>query len=201
MRWDRNYQNPEPINDPVIIPAYGVTDEERAYWNRKQEPLEYDAQPTPYSDKHLISGAIYNALEDYKISTVQICQAYFNNQVSGLTDVINTCTQAALDASAAKDDALLSAGNAGASALAASASEGNASVSESHAYNSEQNALTAATNAAANVYNAEAWATGTRNGTPVDSSDPTYHNNAKYYADIMINPIDDTTIDINTIIN
>lgn len=30
---------------------------------------------------------------------------------------------------------------------------------------------------------AEAWAVGTRNGIPVDSSDPTYHNNAKYYAE------------------
>lgn len=198
MRWDRDYKNPEVINDPTIIPAYGVTDEERAYWNRKQDPLEFDPVPTQYSDKLMISGAIYNALEEYKVSTVQICQDYFNTQVSGLTDAINTCTQAALDASAAKDDALLAAGNADASALAASASEGNASVSETHAYNSEQNALTAAANAAADVYNAEAWATGTRNGTPVDPSDPTYHNNAKYYADIMINPIDDSTIDTNT---
>lgn len=31
MRWDRNYKEPEVINDPVIIPAYGVTDVERAY--------------------------------------------------------------------------------------------------------------------------------------------------------------------------
>lgn len=30
-------------------------------------------------------------------------------------------------------------------------------------------------------YNAEAWAQGTRNGVPVSSDDPTYHNNAKYY--------------------
>lgn len=33
------------------------------------------------------------------------------------------------------------------------------------------------------VSDAEAWAVGTRNGIPVDSSDPTYHNNAKYYAE------------------
>lgn len=29
----------------------------------------------------------------------------------------------------------------------------------------------------------EAWAVGTRDGSPVGSSDPTYHNNSKYYAD------------------
>ena len=29
----------------------------------------------------------------------------------------------------------------------------------------------------------EAWAVGTKNGTPVPSTDPTYHNNAKYWAE------------------
>lgn len=33
-------------------------------------------------------------------------------------------------------------------------------------------------------YNAEAWAQGTRNGIPVSSDDPTYHNNAKYYGEM-----------------
>ena len=30
---------------------------------------------------------------------------------------------------------------------------------------------------------AEAWAKGTKGGTPVESTDPAYHNNAKYYAE------------------
>lgn len=30
---------------------------------------------------------------------------------------------------------------------------------------------------------AEAWAVGTKGGTPVESTDPAYHNNAKYYSD------------------
>lgn len=34
----------------------------------------------------------------------------------------------------------------------------------------------------ASARNAEAWAVGKRNGTDVPSTDPTYHNNAKYYA-------------------
>lgn len=32
-------------------------------------------------------------------------------------------------------------------------------------------------------YNAEAWATGERNGVPVGPTDPQYHNNAKYFAE------------------
>lgn len=32
-------------------------------------------------------------------------------------------------------------------------------------------------------YNAEAWARGTRNGVPVSSDDPAYHNNSKWYAE------------------
>ena len=32
-------------------------------------------------------------------------------------------------------------------------------------------------------YNAEAWATGKRNGVPVGPTDPQYHNNAKYWAE------------------
>ena len=37
--------------------------------------------------------------------------------------------------------------------------------------------------ARAEQYNAEAWAEGTRNGVPVGPTDPTYENNAKYYAE------------------
>ncbi len=38
---------------------------------------------------------------------------------------------------------------------------------------------------------AEAYAVGTRNGTPVTSGDPAYQNNAKYYADNFIGMITD----------
>ena len=37
--------------------------------------------------------------------------------------------------------------------------------------------------ARAEQYNAEAWATGERNGVPVGPTDPTYHNNAKYWSE------------------
>ena len=48
---------------------------------------------------------------------------------------------------------------------------------------SEQNAANSATAASGSVEDAEAWAKGTKNGTSVESTDPTYHNNAKYYSE------------------
>ena len=52
-------------------------------------------------------------------------------------------------------------------------------------------ATASATAAAEDAEDAEAWANGTRNGTPIDSSDPAYHKNAKYYADNFIGMITD----------
>lgn len=47
------------------------------------------------------------------------------------------------------------------------------------------------------VSDAEAWAVGTRNGVPVSSSDPTYHNNAKYWGDHLNIHVTGTTLVIN----
>lgn len=46
-----------------------------------------------------------------------------------------------------------------------------------------QDADASADDAQAEVYEAEAWAKGTKNGTPVSSSDAQYQNNAKYYSE------------------
>ena len=47
------------------------------------------------------------------------------------------------------------------------------------------------------VSDAEAWANGTRNGVPVSSSDPAYHNNAKYWADHLDIHVTGNTLVIN----
>ena len=47
------------------------------------------------------------------------------------------------------------------------------------------------------VSDAEAWAVGTRGGTPVGSTDPAYHNNAKYWADHLAITVSGTTSIIN----
>ena len=46
---------------------------------------------------------------------------------------------------------------------------------------------------------AEAWAVGQRNGRDVSSSDPTYHNNAKYYSNYILQNIDHIEQSIETI--
>lgn len=176
MRWDKNYKNPDPIiNDPVIIPVYGVTDEERARWNAKQNALEYDEKPTQYSDKHLISGAIYNALEYYKTVTTQACQDYFWGVAGGLGEVVELANTAVETANEAKDAAIDAKDNAAVSA-------NDASLSAIRALDSKNYAVTAATTAGTRAEDAEAWAKGTRNGVPVPTTDPAYNNNAKYWA-------------------
>lgn len=44
-------------------------------------------------------------------------------------------------------------------------------------------AVASASAAATSESNSEAWAVGERGGTPVGSTDPTYENNSKYYAE------------------
>lgn len=46
----------------------------------------------------------------------------------------------------------------------------------------KDDAENAATDAETSNLNAEAWAVGTKNSTPVPATDITYHNNSKYYA-------------------
>ena len=60
--------------------------------------------------------------------------------------------------------------------------ENNSKYYAGEAGTSATNAGTSETNAATSASNAEAYAVGTRNGTPVSSGDVAYENNAKYYA-------------------
>ena len=64
----------------------------------------------------------------------------------------------------------------------------------------EGNAEQSARNASSSELDSEAYALGTRNGTPVSSDDPAYHNNAKYYSDtayiVPIDPSDTTNLNM-----
>ena len=212
MRWDRNYKEPEVINDPVVIPAYGVTDVERAYWNAKQEALEYDRYPTLRSDKHCTSGVIHRALEDYKTSAVELSQAFFWGQVGGLAQTKEACEDAAeaaagsaleasgyaSTASGYAQDALGYSNNASSSATAAAQHALAASNSKDAAAGSASAAAQSVLDAQQNEQDAEAWAVGERNGVPVPATDPTYHNNAKYYADLGSEVIQDDEVSLYT---
>jgi hypothetical protein len=212
MRWDRNYKQPEVINDPVVIPAYGVTDVERAYWNAKQEALEYDRYPTLRSDKHCTSGVIHRALEDYKTAAVELSQAFFWGQVGGLAQTKEACEGAAeaaagsaleasgyaSTASGYAQDALGYASAASSSATAASQHALAASNSKDAAAGSASAAAQSVLDAQQNEQDAEAWAVGERNGVPVPATDPTYHNNSKYYAALGSEIIQDDEVSLYT---
>ena len=65
-------------------------------------------------------------------------------------------------------------------------------------YNNPVSAL--AETALSTARQAEAWAVGTKNGSPVSSGDPTYHNNSKYWSELrMGSKIKNTTGQFNTV--
>ena len=127
------------------------------------------------------------------------------------------------EAATSESNAAASESNASASEQAAAASEENAEAwaigkrdgsdvpSTDPAYHNNSKyyageASTSATNASASesaagdsAEDAEAWAVGTRGGTPVPSTDPAYHNNSKYWSDKSaaqtLNGLSDVDID------
>jgi hypothetical protein len=103
-----------------------------------------------------------------------------SNAAASATAAANSATAAATSES-----------NASESATAAAESEDNAKNSETAASNSETaaaNSATAAANsatsAATSKSDSEAYAIGERNGSAVPSTDPTYHNNSKFYSEV-----------------
>jgi len=101
-------------------------------------------------------------------------------------DYIKDNIQAAIDSAEAAAE---SAEEAEDSAEAAATSETNAGTSATNAGNSATAAGNSATAAAASKLDSEAYAIGKRNGVDVPSTDPAYHNNAKYYAEHMQSPV------------
>lgn len=95
-----------------------------------------------------------------------------SNAATSETNAATSETNAAASETAAS-------GSATAAANSATAAAGSASAAAS----SETNAAASETAASESAEDAEAWAEGTRNGSPVPSTDPTYQHNAKYWAD------------------
>ena len=61
---------------------------------------------------------------------------------------------------------------------------GNLHTDAATASQAAESASGSASDASDSAEDSEAWAVGTRSGSDVSSSDPTYHNNSKYYAEI-----------------
>ena len=80
-RWDSGYGKPQ---DPLPKDTYNVTDEEKAYWNGKQDRLAYDTVPTEDSINAVTSGAVHTAIEDRAEQTAKEYKEYFNSSQVGL---------------------------------------------------------------------------------------------------------------------
>ena len=100
-----------------------------------------------------------------------------------LPAIVDAARASAVQARASELAAKESEDKAKASEDAAKASEDAAKASEDNAKDSEDAAKASEDNAKDSAEDSEAWAVGQRNGIDVQSSDVTYHNNSKYYAE------------------
>ena len=100
------------------------------------------------------------------------------NAVSAAESAAESATDAAGSATAAGESATAAAGSATSASGSATAASGSATA----ASGSAAAAAGSATSADGSAGTAEAYAVGTRGGEAVESTDPAYHNNAKYYA-------------------
>lgn len=91
--------------------------------------------------------------------------------------------QSAAAAQTAREGAETAQSGAQAAQAAAESAKAAAQTAQAGAESARAGAETANGAAEDSAEDAEAWAVGQRNGTDVPSTDPTYHNNAKYYKD------------------
>ena len=95
-----------------------------------------------------------------------------------------TASTKASEASSSATSAASSASTATTKASEASASASSAASSASTATTKASEAASSASTANTKASDAEAYSAGTRGGTAVESTDPAYHNNSKYWAEL-----------------
>lgn len=158
-----------------------------------------EVEPSAYADAKIISSDYYNVLSSQIAAAVEA-----GAKADQAIQAAQQATEAASSASQSQAAAASSAQSASQSAQAASsaatsaasaktaaesaqeaaqAAKESAASSASAAAQDAQSATQAAAAAMQDADDAEAWAVGQRNGVDVPSTDPAYHNNAKYYKD------------------
>lgn len=158
-----------------------------------------EVEPSAYADAKIISSDYYNVLSSQIAAAVE-AGAKADAAIAAAETAQNAAT-AAVNAKTAAESAKTAAENAKTTAVnsantangaktaaesakadavsAKNAAVGSATAAAGSASSAEEDAQSAAQDAE----DAEAWAVGKRNGADVPSTDPTYHNNAKYYKD------------------
>nr|DAP17701.1 MAG TPA: tail fiber protein [Bacteriophage sp.] len=158
-----------------------------------------EVEPSAYADAKIISSDYYNVLSSQIAAAVE-AGAKADQAIQAAQQATNAASSASQSQTAAASSAQSASQSAqtassaatsatSAKAAAESAQEAaqtaneSAASSASSAYQDAQSAAQSAAAAMQDADDAEAWAVGKRNGTDVPSTDPAYHNNAKYYKD------------------
>ena len=158
-----------------------------------------EVEPSAYADAKIISSDYYNVLSSQIAAAVeagakadqavqaaqQATEAAFSASQSqeAAASSAQSASQSAQTASSATTSAISAKTAAESAQEAAQAAKESAASSASAAAQDAQSATQAAAAAMQDADDAEAWAVGKRNGADVPSTDPAYHNNAKYYKD------------------
>ena len=128
-------------------------------------------QPSAVDDSQIKSSDYYNALTETiarilaALPNIENAKEYADAAAGSATAAAGSAATAGQKADAAADSATAAAGSAVTAGQKADAAAESAAAAEESAEDSE------------------AWAVGKRNGAPVGTSDETYHNNAKYWAE------------------
>ena len=158
------------LNDIVIDTAGSV-------WWHKSEELTTGVIPEAGEIwDAVIDMSVFSALIQAAITTAQTAVQAAQEAESEVAEDVRRAETAAQSAEASAEAASESAAGVGALAQAAERSAEAAAGSATGAAGSAQAA-------AGSKSDAEAYAVGKRGGTDVGVDDPTYHNNAKFYAD------------------
>lgn len=169
----------EPRNvDLGIVTAYGLA-VAAGYTGTKEEFAEGLKNSANYADN---AGASAEAAAQSETNAGNSASAAATSEENA-SGSATAADGSARDASNSADAAEESANAASTSARNAGTSEENARASEQAASTSAGHAATSETNAGNKAKDSEAWAVGKRSGSDVETTDPTYHNNAKYYAE------------------
>ena len=96
--WSQGYrQKPCPASDESDN-KQGITEEDRAKWNNKQDALEFDEEPTEDSFNPVFSHGILKALKDLKDAVVTGYQTFYDAAVEALTADVAESLETAQDA-------------------------------------------------------------------------------------------------------
>lgn len=137
-----------------------------------------EVAPNVYPDAEIISSDYYNIVAAQIAAAIEAGEKY-----DAAIQAAQTATAAATTATNAKNAAVNAKTAAENAKTAAESAKADAVSAKNAAAGSATAAANSATAAGDASKEAEAWAVGKRSGVDVPSSDPAYHNNAKYWAD------------------